>query len=116
MPVRPQPEEHRYEHGEDFTSTGPKVELDWLESQLEGKYELRKGEGRLGPGVDDCKEILVLNRAIRWMEQGLEYQADLRQGESFPEGLELAGECKSVATPGLKPVLEQLERPSPRVR
>jgi len=24
-------------HGDDFTSTGPKVELDWLEGQLEGK-------------------------------------------------------------------------------
>ena len=24
-------------HGDDFTSTGPKVELDWLEAQLEGK-------------------------------------------------------------------------------
>ena len=30
-------------HGDDFTSTGPKVELDWLELQLEGRYELRKG-------------------------------------------------------------------------
>ena len=29
-------------HGDDFTSVGPKVELDWLEAQLENKYELRK--------------------------------------------------------------------------
>ena len=42
---------------------GPKSELNWLETQLEGKYELRKG-GRLGPGKDDAKEILMLNRAI----------------------------------------------------
>ena len=95
-------------HGDDFTSVGPNAELDWLESQLEGKYELRKG-GRLGPGDQDAKEILVLKRAIRWTEQGLEYEADPRQGERLLEVLGLAGACKSVATPGLKPLLEQLE-------
>ena len=36
-------------HGDDFTSVGPKIELDWLETKLESRYELRKG-GRLGPG------------------------------------------------------------------
>ena len=73
-------------HGDDLTSSGPKVKLDWLESQLEGKYELRKG-GRLGLGDQDAKEILVLNRAIRWTEQGLECEADPRQGERLFEGL-----------------------------
>ena len=41
-------------HGDDFTSTGAKVELNWLERQLAGKYELRKG-GRARPGADDAK-------------------------------------------------------------
>ena len=52
-------------HGDDFTSTGAKVELDWLERQHEGKYELRKG-GRLGPGAEDAKELTVLNRVLRY--------------------------------------------------
>ena len=78
-----------------------------MESQLEGKYELRKG-GRLGPGDQDAKEILVLNRTIRWMEQGLQYEADPSQGERLLVGLGLTGQCNSVATPGLKPLLEQL--------
>ena len=91
-------------HGDDFTSAGPNVELDRLQSGLEGKYELRLG-ARLGPGDQDAKEILVLNRAIRWTEQGLEYEADPRQGERLLEGIGLAGECKSVATPGLNPLL-----------
>ena len=86
-------------HGDGFTSAGPKVEFDWLQSQLGGKYELRLG-ARLGSGDQDAKEILVLNRAIRWTEHGLEYEADPRQGERLLEGLGLAGECKSVATPG----------------
>ena len=45
-------------HGDDFTSVGLKVELDWLETKLDGRYELRKG-GRLGAGENDAKEILV---------------------------------------------------------
>ena len=99
-------------HGDDFTTTGPKAELDWFEKQLEGKYELRKG-GRLGPGESDEKEILVLNRAIRWTEAGLEYEADPRQAERLLENLGLAGDCKSTATPGIKPLLEQLEKDVP---
>ena len=45
--------------GTSFTSTGQKRELDWLETKLEGKYELRKG--RLGPRAEDAKELTVLN-------------------------------------------------------
>ena len=46
-----------------FTTTGPKCEIDWFEDQLEAKYELMKGI-RLGPGPDDVKELTVLNRVI----------------------------------------------------
>ena len=53
-------------HGDDFTTAGPKCEIDWFERVLEEKYELKKG-GRLGPGVDDTKELTVLNRVIRWV-------------------------------------------------
>ena len=96
-------------HGDDFTSTGAKAELDWLEGQLEGKYELRKG-GRLEPGADDAKELTVLNRVLRYTEQGFEYEADPRQAEKLLEGLKLDGNCNGAATPGLKPLLEQLEK------
>ena len=62
-------------HWDDFTSTGQKRELDWLEKQLQGKYELRKG-WRLGPGADDAKELTVLNRVLRYTDAGYEYEAD----------------------------------------
>ena len=70
-------------HGDDFTSVGAKADLDWLEARLEGKYGLRKC-GRLGPGEDDAKEILVLNRAIRWTDNGLEYEADQSEAVRKP--------------------------------
>ena len=45
-------------HGDDFTSVGPKVELDWLEAKLGSRYELRKG-GRLGLGPRDSSLRLL---------------------------------------------------------
>ena len=75
-------------HGDDFTAVGPKRQLDWYETALEEKYELKKG-GRLGPGIDDAKEATCLTRIIRWCADGLEYEADPRQIEKLIEELEL---------------------------
>ena len=90
-------------------STGPKKELDWLEAQLKGKYELREGS-RLGPGPDDAKELTVLNRVLRYTPDGFEYEADPRQTDKLLEGLNLDRNCNGAATPGLKPLIEQLTK------
>ena len=96
-------------HGDDFTTAGPKCEIDWFENLLEQKYELKKG-GRLGPGPDDTKEFTVLNRVIRWVDGGVEYEADPRQAERLLEGLGLDGDgCKHMATPGVKLEVEKLK-------
>ena len=50
-------------HGDDFTSSGPKVNLDWFRDQLKAKYELTE-TARLGPGPRDDKEARVLNRVV----------------------------------------------------
>ena len=73
---------------DDFTTVGSKRELDKFEDELEAKYELKKG-GCLGPGPNDCKELTVLNRVIRWTEGGIEYEADPRQAEKLFEGLSI---------------------------
>ena len=88
-------------YGDVFTSAGAKYDLDWPEKLMEAKYELRKG-GRLGSGQEDAKEILVLNRVIRYTESGLEYEADPRQAERLLEGLKLDGGCNRVAIPRLE--------------
>ena len=95
-------------HGDDFTTAGAKPDLDWFETALEAKYELRKG-GRIGPGPTDDKEGRVLNRVVRWTEQGLEYEADPRQVEKLVEAMGLDDNCKSCVTPGLKPTKEQVD-------
>ena len=71
-------------HGDDFTTTSSKVNLDWFEAALAEYYELTKG-GRLGPGSGDSKVGVILNRIIRWTEAGVEYEADPRQVERLLE-------------------------------
>ena len=67
-------------YGDDFTTSGPKSSLDWLLTELRKRYELTES-ARLGPGATDDKEARVLNRAIRWTDDGLEYEADPRHAE-----------------------------------
>ena len=57
-------------HGDDFTTVGGKIGLDWFEGELKKRYELTVGP-RLGPGEFDAKEATVLNRVVRWTEEGL---------------------------------------------
>ena len=92
-------------HGDDFTAIGPKANLDWYESALEAKYELKKG-GRLGPGPADDREATCLNRVIRWCGDHVEYEADPRQVEKLVEELSLVGGNPCVS-PGIKLMAEQ---------
>ena len=69
-------------HGDDFTAAGPKRSLDWFESQMKQRYELTVG-GRLGPGKSDDKEATILNRVVRWTENGIEYEADPRKARNY---------------------------------
>ena len=88
-------------HGDDFTSRGGKADLDWFEGEIQARYECRIGP-RLGPGDDDAKEATVLNRVVRWTAEGLELEADPRQGEKLVRECGLDG-ANSVATPGVRP-------------
>ena len=57
-------------HGDDFTSVGPKDDLDWYEQPMKEHYELTI-QPRLGPGNDDAKEGLILNRVVRYTTEGM---------------------------------------------
>ena len=98
-------------HGDDFTTRGSKTNLGWFEQQLRDLYGLKTG-GRLGPAAADDKEATVLNRVVRWTEDGITYEADPRQGERLLLEMGLEG-CNSVATPGLRPTTAQLEADNP---
>ena len=69
-------------HGDDFTCSGARPQLQWLETEMRAKYELTVG-ARLGPGKDDDHEGLVLNRVVRWTSAGIEYEAYPRRAEKL---------------------------------
>ena len=68
---------------------------------------------RIGPGDEDDKEGRVLNRVVRWTNDGLEYKADPKQIERLIESQGLNDSCKIVVTPGLKPTKEQMKAEPP---
>ena len=56
----------------------------------------------------------MLNRVLRWADNGVEYEADPRQGVRLLESLALDGDgCKAVATPGQKAEIEKLREDKP---
>ena len=87
-------------HGDDFTTTGAKHDLDWFEDTIKQHYECTI-QPRLGPGDADAKEGIVLNRVIRWTDEGIEYESDPRQTEKLIAECGLAG-SNTVATPGVR--------------
>ena len=96
-------------HGDDLTTVGSKKDLDWFKSELCKHYELKEPH-RLGPGPDDDRVAYVLNRVVHWTENGIQYEADPRQGEKLLRDLILDGdEVKAATTPGVKATKEQVE-------
>ena len=99
-------------YGDNFTTTGAAEDLDWLEDQLEKKYAITM-RGRLGPAAEDKKETIQLNRVVRWIDgEGLEIEADPRQGERLVAQLGLDG-ANALTTPGVKASIAELEVDEP---
>jgi hypothetical protein len=51
-------------HGDDFTSSGSKLSLGWIEQTMGDKYGVTES-ARLGPSSKDDTEVRVLNRVVR---------------------------------------------------
>ena len=83
-------------HGDDFTATGPKSQMEWLRNKMAARYEIK--HTMVGPSRELAKEARILNRTIRWSQEGVQYEADSRHAEiviseMLPQG------AKPVATP-----------------
>ena len=68
-------------HGDDFVSSGRPEDLAWLRTQMETKYEITTTV--LGPHDGMKREVKVLNRMLRWHEQGISYEADERHAREI---------------------------------
>ena len=62
-------------YGDDFTLTGLEEDLFWIRDLLKSWFEI-KVNAILGPDVGDDKEVVILGRVVRWLEDRIEYEAD----------------------------------------
>ena len=83
-------------HGDDFTISGPEEDLNWLQSFLEARWDVKAMV--LGPESHHAQEMKVLYRSIRWTAGGIEYEADPRHRQVILKELDLEN-CKPVTTP-----------------
>ena len=67
-------------HGDDFTFVGEDEELDFVQEKTKEWYDV-KVRGRLGDDRGDDKEIVILNRTLRWDGGKLLYKADERHAQ-----------------------------------
>ena len=70
-------------HGDDYVSAGDGAEILWFENELKKVYDLKVQ--RFGPTTGG--EGKVLNRIVRWSEQGWELEADPCHAELIQEQL-----------------------------
>ena len=88
-------------HGDDFVSTGPHKQLEWLRRSLERTILLKRvGVLGLDAAAGDAPEIRVLNRILRVGVEGVLYEADPRHAEILTAML--AAPASSLSTPGTK--------------
>ena len=86
-------------HGDDYFSSGLSDDLDWLQSQLEERFEIKTQ--RISGKSDHDKEGKILNRVVRWTQSGYEVEADPRHAELVIKQLE-ASSMKPISTPGVE--------------
>lgn len=83
-------------HEDDYMSSGTRSEVDWLEAQLTERLRNQKG----------MREINILNRIVRVMDNGSEIEADRRHAELITEQMTQwdgkRGSYKDVTTPGVE--------------
>ena len=84
-------------HGDDFFSSGPREELQWLDRKLKDNFELKTNRISMEPGEE--REMKMLNQIVRMTKDGIEYEADPRHGELVVKMLGLE-DANGVVTPG----------------
>ena len=85
-------------HGDDFTATGPKASLIWLENVMKAAYDIKST--LLGPEEGMRQSIRILNRTLRWEQEGIVYEPDEKHASVIIQTMGVEN-GKSVATPAL---------------
>ena len=91
-------------HGDDFVAIGNPKHLQATEDALRSKYKIKTET--LGGCAGDKKEVKILNKIVRYTDDGLELEADPRHAELIVREFGLEG-CRPSKTPGSKAVAEK---------
>jgi hypothetical protein len=90
-------------HGDDFTVLGFDEDLDDLTAAMKSWFEV-KVRGRIGPDLNDGKEITILNRTVTWLDWGINIVADQKHAEKLIGFFDLEDGSTSVVSIGKKEV------------
>lgn len=88
-------------HGEDFTFSGTKVELNRMKGKMEEWYDI-KNKGMMGSGETDIKEVTISGRRVRWTQDGIEYEADEGNMTKLMKVEGLEEDSKTAVGPAVK--------------
>ena len=85
-------------HGDDFTFLGYPQELEKIREKMQGWYEI-KMRGVVGDGIQDMKQMLILNRTIVWDGNKIIYKADPKHSKTIIEEMGLRVGSKGLMSP-----------------
>ena len=85
-------------HGDDFTFLGEEKDLKEVKAKMEEWYEVTD-RGMIGHGDRSKKEVSILNRDLKWMEDYLEYKADPKHRDLIIADMGIMGESKGLEAP-----------------
>ena len=84
-------------HGDDFIISCGVEEVSWMRGKMEERFTAKVVV--IGHGKDEEKEGKVLNRIVRAIPTGWEYEADPRHAEIIVKEMGVQ-DCKAVGSPG----------------
>ena len=85
-------------HGDDFTFLGYEESVEEMKTELAKWWEI-KVRGTIGDDPQDDKEIVILNRTIRWNGESLRLQPDPKHRTAILEAFSLKDDSKGLTIP-----------------
>jgi hypothetical protein len=96
--VNPETEVRCVVWGDDFTFLGREGDLKHMEKVMSEWYEV-KVRGIVGPDPHDLSEIRILNRTLRWKQEGIELEADSKHVKTIIDEVGLKADSKGSDSP-----------------
>ena len=92
-------------HGDDFMASGKASMLRWLKDGMAKTLEIKTNI--IGPNADQGKEMVILNRKLKWEKDGITWEPDGKLIEGIMRDLKME-DAKGVAAPCLEGIKEHM--------